>query len=436
MHILRSGGEYARAQQRLYGVKATVFALTGTVLLILPISHVWILSLIFFSCGLHYFKRRSDWHKGILGEKMVVEALTPLDNTYVLINDVVLPDRTGNIDHILVSPSSVFVIETKSYRWHYLNRFPLRQAIRSAISLRQFLKKQIQLDMFIPAILVSTDSNATTSQSSSIVNVISLRNLCDFIKDQGNQSRLDREVKKNLIHEILRVSHTTSQKEVTAKKWLLKYIGLFAVGLIVYLFYVFSGGNPYGKWVLVTEVVDGDTVHVGRGWRKTTVQFLGIDTPETVHSDKPLEFLGPEASQFTKKTLKGKKVHLEFEPLNQMDKYGRLSAYVYLSDGSLFNTELIKRGYARVTAPSSFRYYDEFHNYEREAVADSRGIWTTNVKNIRFPSEKVGKIIGNLKSKIYHLPGQTNYEKGKEENWVYFDTEEEAIRAGYRKAKR
>lgn len=436
MHILRSGGEYARAQQRLYGVKATVFTLTGTVLLILPISHVWILSLIFFSCGLHYFKRRSDWHKGILGEKMVVEALTPLDNSYVLINDVVLPDKTGNIDHILVSPSSVVVIETKSYRWHYLNRFPLRQAIRSAISLRQFLKKQIQLDMFIPAILVSTDSNATTSQSSSIVNVISLRNLCDFIKDQGNQSRLDREVKKNLIHEILRVSHTTSQKEVTAKKWLLKYIGVLAVGLIVYLFYVFSGGNPSGKWVLVTEVVDGDTVHVGRGWKKTTVQFLGIDTPETVHSDKPVEFLGPEASQFTKKTLKGKKVHLEFEPLNQMDKYGRLSAYVYLSDGSLFNAELIKRGYARVTAPSSFRYYDEFHNYEREAVADSRGIWTTKVKNIRFPSEKVGKIIGNLKSKIYHLPGQTNYEKGKEENWVYFDSEEEAIRAGYRKAKR
>ena len=88
MHILRSGGEYARAQQRLYGVKATVFALTGTVLLILPISHVWILSLIFFSCGLHYFKRRSDWHKGILGEKMVVEALSPLDNSYVLINAI------------------------------------------------------------------------------------------------------------------------------------------------------------------------------------------------------------------------------------------------------------------------------------------------------------------------------------------------------------
>ena len=167
MHILRSGGKYAREQQRLYEVKAVVFALTGTILLILPISHVWILSLIFFGCGLYYFKRRSDWHKGILGEKMVVEALTPLDNSYVLINDVVLRERTGNIDHILVSPSSVFVIETKSYRWHYLNRFPIRQAIRSAVSLRYFLKEQIRLDMFIPAILVSTDPNATISQSSS-----------------------------------------------------------------------------------------------------------------------------------------------------------------------------------------------------------------------------------------------------------------------------
>ena len=298
------------------------------------------------------------------------------------------------------------------------------------------MKEHIQVDIFIPAILVSTAPDATISQSSPTVNVLNLKNLCEFIKDRENQSRLDSEAKRNLIHEILKVSNAKNQKEVIAKKWLLKYIGFLVAGLIIYILYVFSGGDPYGKLVLVTQVVDGDTIRVGRGWRKTTVQFLGVDTPETVHPDKTVEFFGPKVSQFTKKTLKGKKVHLEFEPLNQMDKYGRLLAYVYLSDGRLFNVELIKRGYARVTAPSYFRYYDEFHNYEREAVADCRGIWTTKVKNIRSPSEKVVKIIGNLKSKIYHLPSQANYEKGKEENWVYFDSEEEAIRAGYRKAKR
>ena len=369
---------------------------------------------------------------------MVVEALSPLDNSYVLINDVVLPDRTGNIDHILVSHSNAFVIETKSYRWHYLNRFPIRQAIRNAVSIRYFLKGHMQLDIFIPAILVSTDLDATTSQSSSTVKVINLKNLYEFIKGHKARSVLDSRVRERLVYEILKGVNTV-EKETNVKKWLLKpalSIGLLGSILIIYFFWVFSGGNPYGKWVLVTEVVDGDTVHVGRGWRNTTVQFLGVDTPETVHQDKPVEFLGPEALEFTKKTLKGKKVHLEFESSNQMDKYGRLLAYVYLSNGSLFNAELIKRGYARVIAPFHFRYYDEFRNYEREAVASGRGIWTTKVKNIQFPSEKGGKIIGSKKSKIYHFPGQAYYDKVKGENRVYFDSEEEAIRAGYRKAKR
>jgi len=436
MHILRSGGKYAREQQRLYEVKAVVFALTGTILLILPISHVWILSLIFFGCGLYYFKRRGDWHKDIVGEKMVVEALTPLDNSYVLINDVVLRERTGNIDHILVSPSSVFVIETKSYRWHYLNRFPIRQAIRIAVSLRYFLKEQIRLDMFVRAILVSTDPIATISQSFSTCDVINLRNLCDFIKDQKTKSFLDSGVRERLVNEILKISDTTSQKEVNFKIWLLKYIGFLIGGLIIFMFYVFSGGDPYGKWVLVTQVANGDTIHVGRGWRKATVQFLGADTPETVRPDKPAECWGSEASEFTKKTLKGKKVCLEFEPLNQMDKYGRLLAYVYLEDGTFFNAKLIKEGYARVTAPSHFRYYDEFHNYEQEARAAGVGIWSTKSKTLQVPSEVYGKIIGNKQSKIYHLPGQASYHRIEEENRVYFNSEEEAIRTGYRKAKR
>ena len=187
MQILRTGGKYAREQQRLYEVKAVAFVLTGTILLIL-LSHVWILSLIFLAVDCTILKDANDWHKGILGEKMVVEALTPLDNSYVLINDVVLPERMGNIDHILVSPNNVFAIETKSYRWHYLNRFPIRQAICSAVSLRYFLKEHIQLDIFIPAILVSTDPDATISQRASTVNVITLRNLCDFIKDHKTKS--------------------------------------------------------------------------------------------------------------------------------------------------------------------------------------------------------------------------------------------------------
>lgn len=47
----------------------------------------------------------------------------------------------------------------------------------------------------------------------------------------------------------------------------------------------------------------------------------------------------------------------------------------------------------------------------------------------------LGKIIGNKNSKIYHLPGGSSYGKISEENRVYFASEADAQKAGFRKAK-
>lgn len=46
-----------------------------------------------------------------------------------------------------------------------------------------------------------------------------------------------------------------------------------------------------------------------------------------------------------------------------------------------------------------------------------------------------GRIIGNIKSKIYHLKNGLSYQKVSLKNAVFFNTEEEAIKAGYRRAK-
>ncbi|WP_407894482.1 sunset domain-containing protein [Lacticaseibacillus sp. N501-2] len=45
------------------------------------------------------------------------------------------------------------------------------------------------------------------------------------------------------------------------------------------------------------------------------------------------------------------------------------------------------------------------------------------------------KIVGNVNSHIYHVPGQAGYQMNSS-NAVYFDTEQQAIAAGYRKSKR
>ncbi|MGE3297067.1 MAG: thermonuclease family protein [Porticoccaceae bacterium] len=139
--------------------------------------------------------------------------------------------------------------------------------------------------------------------------------------------------------------------------------------------WTFTGGDPRGQWVLVTHVTDGDTIGIGRGWRYEKVRLIGVDTPETVHPEKPVETFGPEASDYTGRALEGRKVHLKFEPRNEYDRYGRLLAYVFLMDGTLFNAELVKQGYARVIAPAPFRYYKKFKHYEQEARKAGLGIW-------------------------------------------------------------
>lgn len=59
----------------------------------------------------------------------------------------------------------------------------------------------------------------------------------------------------------------------------------------------------------------------------------------------------------------------------------------------------------------------------------------TDDQNKSIESMTQGKIIGNKNSKIYHIPGGGSYGKISEENRVYFATEADAQKAGYRKAR-
>ena len=74
--------------------------------------------LILFGIGL--LKAFKPYLKGKFGEFAVqAHVKLYLDERYILINDVTLPDEQGGttqIDHIVLSPFGVFVIETKNYK--------------------------------------------------------------------------------------------------------------------------------------------------------------------------------------------------------------------------------------------------------------------------------------------------------------------------------
>ena len=104
------------------------------------------------------------------------------------------------------------------------------------------------------------------------------------------------------------------------------------------------------------------------------MRLVGVDTPETKHPNKPVEYFGKEASAFTERMVHGKKVRLEYDQ-NRRDRYGRLLAYVYLEDGTFLNAEIVKQGYGHAYTRFPFKYLDDFRGYEKDARENNRGLW-------------------------------------------------------------
>ena len=121
-------------------------------------------------------------------------------------------------------------------------------------------------------------------------------------------------------------------------------------------------------------MVDGDTVEADFRGRTLTVRLIGIDTPESVAPDEPVQCFAIEASSYTSDRLEGERVRLQFD-VERIDPYGRTLAYVWLGD-ELFNETLVRQGYAFVTTyPPNVRYLDRFRAAQREARSAGRGVW-------------------------------------------------------------
>ena len=251
------------------------------------------------------------------------------------------------------------------------------------------------------------------------------------------------------------------------------------------------------KTYKVINVVDGDTIDVDMDGKTQRIRLIGVNTPETVHPEKTVEYFGKEASEYTKKNLTGKTVEIETDDSqDKYDKYGRMLAYVIV-DGKNFNKSLIEDGYAyEYTYNVPYKYQSEFKNAQKNAEKNNKGLWapkeekkteekktetkktetkkqnttqkktnttqkktntttkkTNNTKKTTNNTQKKStntstnnksncKIKGNINSKgekIYHVPGGAYYNKtgvnqSKGERW--FCSEAEAQRAGWRRSKR
>ncbi len=159
------------------------------------------------------------------------------------------------------------------------------------------------------------------------------------------------------------------RKPIVALLWLVLFLPLYTPS-------VYPLGERQPQFRTVRRVVDGDTLVLKN---KERVRLIGVDTPETKHPRKPVEYYGREASAFTRRMVQGKRVRLEFDQANahigHKDKYRRTLSYVYLEDGTFLNAEINKQGYGFAYTRFPFKYMDEFRWLERDARTQNRGLW-------------------------------------------------------------
>jgi len=195
----------------------------------------------------------------------------------------------------------------------------------------------------------------------------------------------------------------------------------------------------------VVGITDGDTlVLLDASLQQHKVRLNGIDAPETDQA------FGQVATRSLSNLVFGQNVVVVW---NKVDRYGRIIGTVLVGTTDA-NLEQIRGGfawfyreYANDVAPANRALYA---SAEADARGAKRGLWAESRHvppwEFRNPTRGVSspaagsaasavEVRGNIRSRIYHVPGCHDYDNIAPANRVLFKTESEATAAGYRKAK-
>ncbi len=127
----------------------------------------------------------------------------------------------------------------------------------------------------------------------------------------------------------------------------------------------------------VTVVYDGDTIKVRLvNGEEEKIRLIGIDAPETDSEDNNTRLNAFYSKRFVFKSLYKKQVGIEYD-WEKRDKYGRLLAYIWTEDGTLFNEYIIQRGFAAAYTRFKYRpeYRERFVKAEEYAKTKGNGMW-------------------------------------------------------------
>jgi hypothetical protein len=174
------------------------------------IDEILLASLIVPAVGSYYYLRQYHlYNGGWQGEKQVANLLcSSLSDDYYLINDLYLRGGGGDIDHIVLAPGGVFVLETKNWSGHIncdgdewrragkgsSNSSPSRQVKRNIAKIEAILDNSPlkQLGVRIEGVVVMTNKHAILHLKNPSVIVLKLPQIAEYILTSGGAKRYSR----------------------------------------------------------------------------------------------------------------------------------------------------------------------------------------------------------------------------------------------------
>lgn len=183
----------------------------------ISITTFWLISgFALLLIALIHFAAFLGWRRGAKGEELVMTRLMELKD-YRIINDLVLPNMNGNIDHIAIGSKGIFLVETK-YRTKFKKYDDDLKTMKArAMKLKEFISVQkIFSEGFAPwintiLVLTGPQENAGYDQQE---NIVLLENLIPKIQNNKTKVRLTRNEIDEL-YAILKAESLTPQKELS-----------------------------------------------------------------------------------------------------------------------------------------------------------------------------------------------------------------------------
>jgi hypothetical protein len=143
-------------------------------------------------------------------ERLVTELLTHLPDDHVLVNDVVLPDQGGTVDHVVIGPCGVLVIETR-HGTEGVSSAGFGPGSHAALAVKDFLAERHH-DLrhsalrFVDSVVVFTDPRSPLEIYWPRTAVVRYSELLQFIRELARQRGMDASTAATLAHTLRSVS--------------------------------------------------------------------------------------------------------------------------------------------------------------------------------------------------------------------------------------